>query len=91
MVTATGGWSVPPVVEDQGATLTGDLAVARFPGVSVEFVLVSLVVVLIPGIGVIYAVSGSICGKSRGLIATVGCTLGIVPRLLAARLGLVDR
>ena len=59
------------------------------PGVSVEFLLTSLVVVLIPGTGVIYTVSSSIGGgRQRGLIAAVGCTLGIVPHMLTAMLGL---
>ena len=56
---------------------------------SVEFLLTSLVVVLIPGTGVLYTVSSSIGGgRRRGLIAAVGCTLGIVPHMLAAMLGL---
>lgn len=56
---------------------------------SVEFLLTSFVVVLIPGTGVVYTVSSSIVGgRRRGLIAAVGCTLGIVPHLLAAMLGL---
>jgi threonine/homoserine/homoserine lactone efflux protein len=57
--------------------------------VSVELLLTSLVVVLIPGTGVVYTVSSSIAGgRLRGLIAAVGCTLGIVPHMLAAMLGL---
>jgi threonine/homoserine/homoserine lactone efflux protein len=56
---------------------------------SVEFLLTSLVVVLIPGTGVIYTVSSSVGGgRRRGLFAAVGCTLGIVPHMLAAMLGL---
>ena len=56
---------------------------------SVEFLLTSLVVVLIPGTGVVYTVSSSVGGgRRRGLIAAVGCTLGIVPHMLAAMLGL---
>ena len=56
---------------------------------SVEFLLTSLVVVLIPGTGVVYTVSSSIGGgRRRGLVAAVGCTLGIVPHMLAAMLGL---
>jgi threonine/homoserine/homoserine lactone efflux protein len=56
---------------------------------SVEFLLTSLVVVLIPGTGVIYTVSSAIGGGWRcGLFAAIGCTLGIVPHLLAAMLGL---
>jgi threonine/homoserine/homoserine lactone efflux protein len=54
-----------------------------------EFLLTSLVVVLIPGTGVVYTVSSSIGGgRRRGLFAAVGCTLGIVPHMLAAILGL---
>jgi threonine/homoserine/homoserine lactone efflux protein len=56
---------------------------------SVEFLLTSLVVVLIPGTGVLYTVSSSIGGgRRRGLFAAVGCTLGIIPHMLAAMLGL---
>ncbi len=56
---------------------------------SVEFLITSLVVVLIPGTGVIYTVSSSIGGgRRRGLFAALGCTLGIVPHMLAAMLGL---
>ncbi|MDQ3428356.1 MAG: LysE family translocator [Actinomycetota bacterium] len=59
------------------------------PSMSVEFLLTSLVVVLIPGTGVVYTVSSSVGGgRRRGLFAAVGCTLGIVPHMLAAMLGL---
>jgi threonine/homoserine/homoserine lactone efflux protein len=69
--------------------LTGHYGTATLPGMSVEFLLTSLVVVLIPGTGVLYTVSSSIGGgRRRGLIAAVGCTLGIVPHMLAAMLGL---
>jgi threonine/homoserine/homoserine lactone efflux protein len=57
--------------------------------VSVEFLLTSFVVALIPGTGVVYTISSSIGGgRRRGLLAAVGCTLGIVPHILAAMLGL---
>ena len=56
---------------------------------SVEFLLTSFVVALIPGTGVVYTISSSIGGgRRRGLFAAVGCTLGIVPHILAAMLGL---
>lgn len=56
---------------------------------SIEFLLTSLVVVLVPGTGVVYTVSSSIGGGwRRGLFAAIGCTLGIVPHMLAAMLGL---
>jgi threonine/homoserine/homoserine lactone efflux protein len=57
--------------------------------VSPEFLLTSLVVVLVPGTGVVYTVASSIGGGRRqGVFAAVGCTLGIVPHLLTAMLGL---
>lgn len=58
-------------------------------GVSAEFVATSLVVAAIPGTGVVYTVSSAIGGGwRRGLFAAIGCTLGVVPHLLAAMLGL---
>jgi threonine/homoserine/homoserine lactone efflux protein len=56
---------------------------------SMEFLLTSLVVVLIPGTGVIYTVSTGLGQRWRASIAAaVGCTAGIVPHLLASILGL---
>ncbi|CAN5575203.1 hypothetical protein BH24ACT26_BH24ACT26_19120 [soil metagenome] len=77
-----------------GLTILSAFAVAmaiRFGsgGVSVEFLLTSLVVIATPGTGVLYTVSSSIGGGWRpGLFAAMGCTLGIVPHVLAAMLGL---
>src|SRR5918992_5326994 len=89
MAGATLGKIVPPVVANRDIILTGSLETASLPGVSVEFLLTSLVVVLIPGTGVLYTVSSSIGGgRRRGLFAAVGCTLGIIPHMLAAMLGL---
>ncbi|MFZ2123021.1 MAG: LysE family translocator [Rhodoferax sp.] len=57
--------------------------------ISVEFLLTSLVVVLIPGTGVIFTVSTGITqGRTASLWAALGCTLGILPHLLATVLGL---
>jgi threonine/homoserine/homoserine lactone efflux protein len=57
--------------------------------VSVEFLITSLVVVLIPGTGVVYTVStGLVQGRKASLYAALGCTAGIVPHLLATILGL---
>ena len=42
--------------------------------VSPEFLVTSLVVVLIPGTGVVYTVSSAMAGgRNRGFIAAVGC------------------
>lgn len=57
--------------------------------ISIEFLLTSLVVVLIPGTGVLYTVAtGLFVGKRASIFAAFGCTLGIVPALLASAFGL---
>ena len=57
--------------------------------ITVEFLITSLIVVLIPGTGVVFTVStGLIRGKRASVFAAFGCTLGIVPHLLATVLGL---
>jgi threonine/homoserine/homoserine lactone efflux protein len=54
-----------------------------------EFLLTSLVVILLPGTGVIYTLAHGISGGLRaGLLAAFGCTLGIVPHLAASVAGL---
>lgn len=56
---------------------------------SLDFVLVSLVVVASPGIGVLYTVSTALARGSRaGVVAALGCTVGIVPHMVAAIAGL---
>ncbi|CCN46651.1 Putative threonine efflux protein [Vibrio nigripulchritudo MADA3029] len=57
--------------------------------ISMEFLLTSLIVVLIPGTGVIYTISaGLFQGRKASIAASFGCTLGIIPALLACVLGL---
>jgi len=56
---------------------------------SYEFWLTSLVVVLVPGTGVIYTVStGPMLGRCAGIAAALGGTVGIVPLLIASVMGL---
>lgn len=56
---------------------------------SMEFILTSLVVVLIPGTGVVYTVSTGLAQRGRAsLAAALGCTAGILPHLTASVLGL---
>ncbi len=56
---------------------------------STEFFLTSLIVVLVPGTGVIYTVStGLFVGRRASTAAALGCTMGIVPHLSASILGL---
>lgn len=57
--------------------------------ISIEFLITSLIVVLIPGTGVVYTVStGLVQGRRASLFAALGCTAGIIPHLLATVLGL---
>ncbi|WP_299750069.1 LysE family translocator [uncultured Tateyamaria sp.] len=56
---------------------------------SLQFFLTALVVVIAPGTGVIYTLAlGLGRGRRAALWAAFGCTVGIVPHLLAATLGL---
>jgi len=57
--------------------------------ITIEFLITSLIVVLIPGTGVVYTVStGLVKGRTAGVFAALGCTAGILPHLLATVLGL---
>ena len=54
-----------------------------------EFLITSLIVVLIPGTGVVYTVSiGLLLGWRASVAAAAGCTAGIVPHLAASVMGL---
>jgi threonine/homoserine/homoserine lactone efflux protein len=56
---------------------------------TVEFLLTSLIVVATPGTGVLYTVAAGLSrGARASFVAAVGCTLGIVPHMLAAITGL---
>ena len=56
---------------------------------SLDFLVTSFIVVLIPGTGAVFTVStGLMRGRKASLWAALGCTLGIVPHLLATVLGL---
>lgn len=55
---------------------------------SLQFLITAFVVVLAPGTGVIYTLAlGLGQGRRAAVWAALGCTLGIVPHLLAATLG----
>ncbi|MAM61901.1 LysE family translocator [Maritimibacter sp. UBA3975] len=57
--------------------------------ISAQFLLTALVVVVIPGTGVVYTLAvGLGRGRRAALWAALGCTVGIVPHLAAATLGL---
>ncbi|HEX6060457.1 MAG TPA: LysE family translocator, partial [Candidatus Limnocylindria bacterium] len=56
---------------------------------SPEFLLTTLVIVVTPGTGVLYTLAAGLSrGARASIIAAVGCTLGIVPHMLAAAVGL---
>ncbi|UYM07563.1 LysE family translocator [Solicola gregarius] len=55
---------------------------------SVEFLLTSLVIAATPGTGVLYTLAAGLTrGARASLVAVVGCTLGIVPHMVAAITG----
>jgi threonine/homoserine/homoserine lactone efflux protein len=57
--------------------------------ISIEFLITSFIVVLVPGTGVIYTVStGLVQGRKASVFAALGCTAGILPHLMATVLGL---
>jgi threonine/homoserine/homoserine lactone efflux protein len=56
---------------------------------SIEFIVTTLVVVISPGVGALYTISAGLSrGAKASLVAAFGCTLGIVPHMLAAITGL---
>jgi threonine/homoserine/homoserine lactone efflux protein len=56
---------------------------------SIEFLLTSLIVVVTPGTGVLYTLAAGLAhGARASMIAAVGCTLGIIPHMVAAITGL---
>ena len=56
---------------------------------SIEFLITSFIVVVSPGTGVLYTLAVALArGGRASVIAAFGCTLGIVPHMAAAILGL---
>jgi threonine/homoserine/homoserine lactone efflux protein len=57
--------------------------------VSLEFLITSLIVVASPGTGVLFTLAAGLTRGSRAsVVAAFGCTLGIVPHMAAAVMGL---
>lgn len=55
---------------------------------SLDFLLISLIVVATPGTGVIYTVAAGLArGTRASIVAAAGCTLGVVPHMAAAITG----
>lgn len=56
---------------------------------SIDFLLTSLIVVASPGTGVLYTLAAGLSrGARASIVAALGCTLGILPHMAAAILGL---
>lgn len=56
---------------------------------SIAFLVTTLIVVATPGTGVIYTLSAGLSrGRRASVVAAIGCTLGIVPHMLATITGL---
>ncbi len=56
---------------------------------SIEFLLTTLIIVATPGTGVLYTLAAGLSrGARASVVAAVGCTLGIVPHMVAAITGL---
>src|SRR3984885_12099105 len=56
---------------------------------SFSFLITSLIVIVSPGTGVLYTLAAALTRGSRASVAAAfGCTLGIVPHIAAAMLGL---
>ena len=56
---------------------------------SIEFLLTSFIVIVSPGTGVLYTLAAGLSRGSRAsVVAAFGCTIGIVPHMAAAVMGL---
>lgn len=56
---------------------------------SIDFLVTSLIIVVSPGTGVLYTLAAGLSrGPRASVVAAFGCTLGIVPHMAAAILGL---
>src|SRR6185503_12138029 len=57
--------------------------------VSIEFLVTSLIVIASPGTGVLYTLAAGLSrGARASVVAAFGCTIGIVPHMAAAIMGL---
>ena len=58
---------------------------------SIEFILTSLIVIASPGTGVLFTLAAALSrGHRASVVAAFGCTLGIVPHMAAAILGVAS-
>src|SRR5215213_8811820 len=61
----------------------------RSVALSIEFLVTSFIVIVSPGTGVLYTLAAGLSRGSRAsIVAAFGCTIGIVPHMAAAIMGL---
>jgi threonine/homoserine/homoserine lactone efflux protein len=94
-------WSARCLIRSRDYAVTLDpngcrvAASASFPlhapkaAMGIEFLITSLIVIASPGTGVLFTLAAGLSRGSRAsVVAAFGCTLGIVPHMAAAILGL---
>jgi threonine/homoserine/homoserine lactone efflux protein len=65
------------------------ISINRSAPVSIEFLITSFIVVASPGTGVLFTLAAGLSRGSRAsVVAAFGCTIGIVPHMAAAIMGL---
>src|SRR5918911_1061836 len=71
------------------ASLSRRGTLAQRSVVTIEFLITSLIVIVSPGTGVLFTLAAGLSRGSRAsIVAAFGCTLGIVPHMAAAIMGL---
>jgi threonine/homoserine/homoserine lactone efflux protein len=56
---------------------------------SIDFLITSLIIIVSPGTGVLYTLAAGLSrGARASIVAAFGCTLGILPHMIAAIMGL---
>ncbi len=87
-----GSKPAPDAIGGPGMTWVGAGAIwlqRRHTPMSLDFLITSMVVILIPGTGVIYTLATGLgAGRTVSIAAAFGCTLGILPHIAAAMFGL---
>ena len=75
-------------VEKAPLSFERDFTIGSLAAVSVTFLLTSLIIVAMPGTGALITLSAGVSrGARASVVAALGCTLGIIPHLVAAVTG----
>src|SRR5439155_22122560 len=80
----------PPARSSSGSCAPACASAARrVISVSISFLVTSLIIVATPGTGVLYTMAAGLGrGARASIVAAIGCTLGIIPHMVAAITGL---